>query len=44
MFDLDPYRCEPFTEHNGNFDMLHAIITYIKQNQKGHGVVAVSPR
>ena len=44
MFDLDPYRSEPYAEHNGNFDMLHAIIMYINHNQRGHGVVAVSPR
>ena len=44
MFDMDVARCAPYMEHDGSFNMLHAVVAYMDQFQKGLGAVAVSPR
>ncbi|KAL6749927.1 hypothetical protein V8C86DRAFT_915844 [Haematococcus lacustris] len=44
MFDLDMVVASRFVEHKGAFDMLHAVLMWIKEYQQGVGCVAVSPR
>lgn len=41
---LNAEQVAQFVEHNGSFDMLRAIVVYLRVTQQGHGVVAVSPR
>jgi hypothetical protein len=44
MFDLNPELCAKAVEHKTAFDILHAVVTYIRAHQRGFGVVGVSPR
>jgi hypothetical protein len=42
--NLNAEQVSPYTEHNGGFDMLRSIVMVLRNQQRGHGVVAVSPR
>jgi alpha-1,3-glucan synthase len=44
MFDLNPELCSKAVEHKTAFDILHAVVHYIRLHQKGFGIVGVSPR
>jgi hypothetical protein len=44
MLDLDMAQTSSFMEHKDKVDMLHGIVTFIDNYQKGVGIVAVSPR
>jgi len=41
---LNAEQASPYVEHNGSLDMLRAVVMYLRRQQQGWGVVAVSPR
>jgi glycogen synthase len=42
--NLNAEQVAAYAEHNGRFDILRSVVMVLRNQQQGHGVVAVSPR
>jgi hypothetical protein len=42
--NLNAEQVNAYAEHNGRFDILRSVVMVLRNQQQGHGVVAVSPR